>query len=105
MYVLEPREPRIARAVSLPILLLFLTAITLDCLKPSRVVLVPTMCVDDWRDKPEFLLVEDESDDDAPNPALAENILLSSHSSIFAPAPRIAELAAVQITRSTVLRL
>jgi hypothetical protein len=105
MYPLEPREPRIARAVSLPILLVFLIAITPDCLQPSRVVLGPTMCVDDWRDNPEVLLVEDESDDDAPNSALAENILLSSHSSIFALAPRIAELAAVQITRSTVLRL
>ena len=100
---LEPRAIRIARAVSLPVLLVFLTVITADCLQSSRDVSDPIMSVEDSRDSREILLVED-SDDDPPNLALAENILLSSDACMFALAPRIAEPAA-QIPRSAVLRL
>src|SRR5262245_50147065 len=91
---------RIARAVSLPVLLVFLTAITADCPQSSLDVSDPNMSVEVSR---EILLVED-SDDDPPNLALAENILLSSDAGMFALAPRTAEPAA-QIPRSAVLRL
>jgi len=100
---LERRAIRIARAVSLPVLVVFLTAITADCLRSSRDVSDPIMSVEDSRDSREILLVEG-SDDDSPNLALAENILLSRDAGVFAVAPRIAEPAA-QIPRPAVLRL
>jgi hypothetical protein len=100
------------RSAGLPILFIFLIAISSNCLQASWAVLVPitsnAKIIDDLDDSnaanPEFLLAEDESDD-TPNPALAENAFPSTEPVIFSFAFRTADLAAVQVKRSTVLRL
>jgi hypothetical protein len=103
---------RMPRSAGLPILFVFLIAITSNCLRASQAVLGPitsdATITDDLDDSkaanPEFLLAEDESDD-TPNPALAENAFPSIEPVIFSFAFRTADLAAVQVKRSTVLRL
>jgi hypothetical protein len=100
------------RSAGLPILFIFLIAITSNCLRASWAVLGPitsdATIIDDLDDSnaanPEFLLAEAESDDTS-NPALAENAFPSTEPVIFSLAFRTADVTAVQVKRSTVLRL
>ena len=102
MYRRESSQICIARAISLLILSLFLIAIATD-LQSSRVG--PTMFVENSPQNPEVPLGDVESDDDAPNPVMAESTLLLSAPRILALGSRTRDLAAVQVTRVTVLRL
>lgn len=90
----------IARAISLPILSLFLIAIATE-LQSSRVG--PTMFVENFPQNPEVPLGDVESDDDAPNPV--ESTLLLTAPRILTLASQTRDLAAVQVTRVGVLRL
>ena len=95
----ESSQICIARAISLLILSLFLITIATD-LQSSRVG--PTMFVENSPQNPDVPLGDDESDDDAPNPVMAESTLLLSAPRILTLASQTRDLAAVQVT---VLRL
>ena len=73
MYRRESSHICIARAISLLILSLFLMAIATD-LQSRRAG--PTMVVENSPHNPEVPLGDVESDDDAPNPVMAESTLL-----------------------------
>ena len=102
MYRRESSQICIARAISLLILSLFLIAIATD-LQSSRVG--PTMFVENSPQNPEVPLGDVKSDDDAPNPVMAESALLLSAPRILTLASQTRDLADVQVTRVTVLRL
>jgi hypothetical protein len=84
------------------ILSLFLIAIATD-LQSRRVG--PTLVVENSPHNPEVPLGDVESDDHAPNPVMAESTLLLSAPRILTLASQTRDLAAVQVTRVTVLRL
>lgn len=100
MYRRESSHICIARATGLLILSLFLIAIATD-LQSSRVG--PTIVVENSPQNPEVPLGDVESEDDAPNLGMAESTLLLSAPRTLASSTR--DLAAVQVTRVTVLRL
>jgi len=102
VYHRESSQICIARAISLLILSLFLIAIATD-LQSSR--MGPTMFVENSPQNPEVPLGDVESDDDAPNPVMAESTLLLSAPRILTLASQTRDLAAVQVTQVTVLRL
>src|SRR5262245_13830812 len=105
VYRRKSRRICTARAVSLLIFSVFLIAIGTGCVQSSSVVLGTIMLVENSPQNPDVLLADDDSEEDGPNPAIAENILRSSDPRILTRASRTADLAAVQVTRVTVLRL
>ena len=102
MYRRESSHICIAQAISLLILSLFLIAIATD-LQSSRVG--PTMVVEHSPQSPAVPLGDVASDDGAPNPVMAESTLLLRAPRILTLASQTRDLAAVQVTRVTVLRL
>ena len=99
VYRRESSQICIAPAISLLILSLFLIAIASD-LQSCRVG--PTLVVENSPQNPEVPPADKESDDDAPNPVMAESTNLLSAPRILTLDSQTRDLAACQVT---VLRL